>query len=708
MKFFPFVILIVSLFYTSAHATLIVDNKPLAWKTIFPEANTISEYTGEPATATVYHDKKVLGYLFHTIQIFPIPAYSGKPMDMLVGIDIKGDIVGIKVIEHHEPILLVGIPESTLTTFVDQYIGKRVDDHIKVGAGQQSDSINVDAISGATVTVMVMNRAIMSSARKVAIAKGIIAAPSVSTLSSATVRMNHDREIDWDALIEAGAIHRMLLNRGEVDDSFANTAAAEVDKAGWGEGRDTFIDLYYTYLNIPTIGKNLLGDAQYNHLMSELKPGEHAIALLANGIYSYRGSGFVRGGIFDRILLRQGDDEISFRDMDYLRLNDVYAQGMPTFSEKAVFIIRPTNTFDPTEEWNLELLVKRQTGPLDSVFSSFAGKYKIPDEYLLLPSRIVDENEPIWRAVWRERSFQIAILVAGLSVLTFIMMFQDWLVGFPRALVYLRNGFLLYTVFFIGWYLLGQLSIVNVFTFTTSITTHNFSWDTFLIDPTMFILWAFVAVILVMWGRGVYCGWLCPFGAIQTLVNELARKFKVPQFEFPQIIHDRLWGIKYLILMAMFGVSLESLATAERYAEIEPFKTAITLRFDRELPFVLYALGLIAISVFNSKFYCKYICPLGAALAVPAKLSLVNWLRRRRECGNPCQICAAECEIQAISSRGEIQINECHYCLDCQVTYWDEHRCPPLVKRNKQLNDAAARKREKGQTSAVETVIKKM
>lgn len=707
MKFFT-AVLILSLFYTSAHATQPVDNKPLAWRTIFPGADSVSDYTGEPATATVYREEKVLGYLFHTIQISPIPAYSGMPMDMLVGIDLKGEIVGITVIEHHEPILLVGIPESTLSTFVDQYIGKRVDDHIKVGAGQQSDSINVDAISGATVTVMVMNRAIMSSARKVAVAKGIIAAPSASALNAATVRMDHYIDTDWDALIEAGAIHRMLLSRGEVDKSFANTAAAEFDKAGWGEGGDTFIDLYYTYLNVPSIGKNLLGEAQYKQLMAELKPGEHAIALLANGIYSYRGSGFVRGGIFDRILLRQGDGEISFRDMDYLRLSDVYARGMPKLSEKAVFIIRSTNTFDPAAEWNLELLVKRQTSPLDSVFSSFAGKYKIPDEYLLLPSSIVDENEPIWRAVWRERSFQITVLVAGLVVLTFIMMFQDWLVGFPRALAYLRNGFLLYTVFFIGWYLLGQLSIVNVFTFTTAITTHNFSWDTFLIDPTMFILWAFVAVILVMWGRGVYCGWLCPFGAIQTLVNEVARRFKVPQLEFPQIIHDRLWGIKYLILMAMFAISLESLATAERYAEIEPFKTAITLRFDRELPFVLYALALIVISVFNSKFYCKYICPLGAALAVPAKLSLVNWLRRRRECGNPCQICAAECEIQAISSRGEIQINECHYCLDCQVTYWDEHRCPPLVKRNKQLSDAAERKLAKDQTSAVETIIKKM
>ena len=181
---------------------------------------------------------------------------------------------------------------------------------------------------------------------------------------------------------------------------------------------------------------------------------------------------------------------------------------------------------------------------------------------------------------------------------------------------------------------------------------------------------------------------------MQKLVKELARKLKVRQFLLPQTIHDRLWGVKYLIFLILFAMSLESLSNAERYAEIEPFKTAIILRFDRDLPFVLYALGLVVISIFNCKFYCKYICPLGAALGIPAKLSLVNWLRRRKECGHPCQTCAVECEIQAINDIGDIQINECHYCLDCQVTYWNDHKCPPLVERRKR-HERASRGKQK-------------
>ena len=674
------------------------------WRQWFPQADHLSEYEGEPRAATVYRGEVIQGYLFRSNDITPIPAYSGKPINQLIGFDTNGIIRGVKVLEHHEPILLVGIPESRLSEFTEQYTGKAVTDRLKVGAGTREGYVNVDAITGATVTVMVMNEVLLRSVREVALSRGVIQAKPEAAAAPARVRTELLDPADWKKLTGNGAIRRLHLTRGQVDQSFVGTEAEGIDTADADEQDDTFIDLYYAYLNAPTIGHNLLGEFQFNQLMAELKPGEHAIAVMANGIYSFKGSGYVRGGIFDRLLLTSKGAEISFRDLDFYRLSDVYAKGMPEFKEMGIFIIRESNAFDPGAPWRLELLVKRQTGPLDSVFSSFGAEYLIPEEYIERPEPPVaaepTEPEPIWVGVWRERTFQIAVLVAGLTLLTLIMALQDWLVRFPKLILYLRNGFLVYTLFFIGWYLLGQLSIVNVLTFTSSLIS-GFSWDTFLIDPTMFILWTFVAGSLLFWGRGVYCGWLCPFGALQKLVNELARKFKVRQFNLPQIIHDRLWGIKYIILMVLFGISLQSLGGAERYAEIEPFKTAITLRFDRDWPFVLYALGLVVVSAFNCKFYCKYLCPLGAALAVPAKLRLVDWLRRRRECGNPCQICANECEIQAISTTGEINANECHFCMDCQVIYWDQYKCPPLVDKRKR-REKAVRMHEKARQQEAE------
>lgn len=659
-------------------------------KEYFPQADNFTEFEGDPPAAKVFRGEKLIGYVFRTKPIAPIPAYSGKPIDMLVGLDLGGKIVGAKVIEHHEPILLVGIPESKLDDFTRQYRDKSIEDKLKVGAGTREGYVNIDAITGATVTVMVMNEVIMRASRKVAIAYGLIEAAKDVRRKRARVRKGHYKEADWEELTGNGAIRRMHLTRGEVDKSFIGTDAEGVDSASLDEADDTFIDLYYGYMNAPTIGRNLLGKSQYNWLMAELEPGEHAIAVMGKGIYSFKGSGYVRGGIFDRILVRQNDREISFRDLDHHRLSDVYTPGMPEMDEMAIFIIRDSHKFDPGSLWELELLVKRQTSPLESAFSSFSSTYEIPEDYIERPTPEALEGgeEPIWLSVWMEREFQIGVLVAGLLFLTAILALQDWLARSPKLLLYLRNGFLVYTLFFIGWYLLGQLSVVNVFAFTNSLFTQQFTWETFLIDPTMFILWVFVAASLLLWGRGVYCGWLCPFGALQKLINQIALKLKVPQYNLPQVVHDRLWGIKYIILLVLFGISLQSLANAERYAEIEPFKTAITLRFDREWPFILYAVGLLVISVFNCKFYCKYLCPLGAALAVPGKFRLTSWLRRRKECGKPCQICANECEIQAIHVTGEINMDECHYCMDCQMTYWNDHKCPPLIDRRRKRERA--------------------
>jgi len=296
-------------------------------------------------------------------------------------------------------------------------------------------------------------------------------------------------------------------------------------------------------------------------------------------------------------------------------------------------------------------------------------------------------EEPIWKAAWRGRTLEISLLAAGLGLLTLLMIFQDWLAQNPKRLHWLRTGFLVYTLVFIGWYALAQLSVVNVLVFTQAIM-HGFQWESFLIDPMLFILWSFVAMSLLLWGRGVYCGWLCPFGALQELAYRLGRRLGVRSIELPQMVHERLWALKYIILLGLFGVSLQSLATAERLIEVEPFKTAITMRFMREWGFVLYAGGLIVAGLFNRKFFCKYLCSLGAALTIGGKFRIFDWLRRHRECGRPCQICAVECEVQAIKKNGEINANECHYCLDCQVTYWESHKCPPMVERRKRREKA--------------------
>jgi len=657
------------------------------YKKLFPVADQFTEFTGEPLSMSVYKGEQHIGYIFRTRDIVSIPAYSGKPVDMLVGMDMQGLFTGAYVIEHHEPIMLVGLPEESLDVFAAQYKEKSVSDRIQVGSGKREGYENIDGITGATVTVMVMNQTLSRSARKLAESKKIIS-PASKQKTITEVKMNLYRPLNWEELTGEGSIRRLKLETSDVDNAFKGTEGEAV-KYIYCDEHDTevdcneFIDLYYAYLNQPSIGKNLLGEDQYNWLMSEIKPGDNAIALMANGMYSFRGNGFVRGGIFDRIQLHQQGKIITFRDKDYFRLSDVYAKGMPDFNEMAIFIVRQANELVPANVFQLELMVRRQTGPLKSVFTSFYADYELPvDYYTVTENQALDEDLPLWALLWEQRSVEVTILIIALFMLTTVLLFQDVVVKHPLFLKRFHIGFLIFTIVFIGYYGLAQLSVVNVLTFAQSLM-HEFNWQTFLMDPMIFVLWVFVAMSLLLWGRGPFCGWLCPFGAMQELINIVSRNLKIKQWEFPAAVHERLWALKYIILLVLFGVSLQSLAQAERLAEIEPFKTSITLHFAREWSYVFYAIALLLISIVNRKFYCKYLCPLGAAIAIPGKFHLFDWLLRRTECGQPCQVCANECEIRAIEKNGRINLNECHYCMDCQVTYFDNRKCPPLVKKRK-------------------------
>jgi polyferredoxin len=270
-----------------------------------------------------------------------------------------------------------------------------------------------------------------------------------------------------------------------------------------------------------------------------------------------------------------------------------------------------------------------------------------------------------------------------------ILIFQDWVTARGKLYRRIRIGYLLLTFVFLGLIANAQLSVVNVVTFVHALLS-GFRWELFLLDPLVFLLWSFVAVSTLFWGRGVFCGWLCPFGALQELLNEFSRRIGLKQINLPFGLHERLWMIKYVTFLGILAISLHSIMAAFGAAEIEPFKTAITLKFVRDWPFVIYAVTLLAAGLFIERFFCRYLCPLGAALAIPARMRMFEWLKRYRECGAECQVCARTCTVQAIHPLGQINPNECIYCLQCQANYLDSAVCQHIKKRLERRHPRAA------------------
>lgn len=657
---------------------------------IFPGADRFGEVVGSPPAAPVLRGTEQIGYVFLNTDFFPSIGYSGKPIDVLLSIDMAGVIRGARLVKHSEPIVLIGIPERKITAVIDGYIGFDIPALLS-GPGNHK----VDIVSGATVTIMVIDDGILRSSIKVARKFGL-----GGLRPAATASLGPKREIapdmrpveDWSGLADDGSVRRRVITVGDINRAFAESGDPEAAaRPEQGADEETFIDFNIALVSIPTIGRSLLGADEYANLQNRLEPGQSAILVMGRGRYSFKGSGYVRGGIFDRFQIIQGETSIRFRDKNHKRLRETTATGAPAFKEVGLFYIPRAAIFDPAKPWRLELLVSRATGPTSKAYLTFDLDYGAPDKYLAAPVQVAslpdaasagfDENGmPLWQKLWLAKTWQIGILLAAISLLTVAFFFQNTLTRYPRFAETSRIVFLVFTLFWIGFYANAQLSVVNVMTFFNAMRA-DFRWEYFLMEPLIFILWCSVAASLLFWGRGAYCGWLCPFGALQELMNKLAKAARIPQITVPWGVHERLWPLKYMLFLALFGIAVYSLTLAEQLAEIEPFKTAIVLKFDRPWPYLLFALAMLAPGLFIERFYCRYFCALGAALAIPGRLRMFDWLKRYKECGSPCQICANECMVQAIHPEGNINPNECLYCMHCQILYHHEHKCPVMIKK---------------------------
>ena len=244
----------------------------------------------------------------------------------------------------------------------------------------------------------------------------------------------------------------------------------------------------------------------------------------------------------------------------------------------------------------------------------------------------------------------------------------------------------MFTLVFVGWFAQGQLSIVNVTALVQALVAGR-GLGFFLYDPMTVVLWAFVAVTLVAWGRGTFCGWLCPFGALQELVGQATRRLGLRPLRVRAALDARLKRVKYVVLAAIVGLAAFG-ATAsswtDRAVEVEPFKTAITLVFVRSWPFVAWAAALVLLSAFVFKGFCRYLCPLGAGLAVLGRLRRFDWIARRAECGTPCQTCRHRCDYEAIAPDGRVDYDECFQCLECVAIHDSDERCAPLIQGRRQ------------------------
>jgi spermidine synthase len=168
-------------------------------------------------------------------------------------------------------------------------------------------------------------------------------------------------------------------------------------------------------------------------------------------------------------------------------------------------------------------------------------------------------------------------------------------------------------------------------------------------NPQRWLLIAFAAVTTVLLGP-VWCGYVCPFGALQELLGRLGRALGLRAYP-DRPVETRVRFLKYLLLAA---VLLAAWWTGEsRHAGFDPMQHVFAWRLAGWIA-AIAAVTLLASLVYY-RFWCRYFCPVGAFLNLGNKLALAQGLGPKRR--------IEHCDL-GVADEFDVDCIRCHRCVD--------------------------------------------
>lgn len=171
----------------------------------------------------------------------------------------------------------------------------------------------------------------------------------------------------------------------------------------------------------------------------------------------------------------------------------------------------------------------------------------------------------------------------------------------------------------------------------------------------------------ILLGR-FFCGWFCTFGAYNDLIYYLNKKIFKVKFEINPKIDAILKYTKYLVLVLIIAISwtigstiLKSTSPWDAFAQITDISTVISTFAIGFILLILITVG----SFFIERFFCRYLCPLGAIFTLISKISIFKINKPSSDCGK-CRACTNSCSMSLPLYNVEtVKGGECINCLKC-------------------------------------------
>ncbi|MEM9780977.1 MAG: 4Fe-4S binding protein [Pseudomonadota bacterium] len=641
------------------------------------------------------------GYVFETGPIAPLPGFSGAVINALVVIDLEGRFIDVRLLDHNEPIFVSGLGEAPFHAFFEQYRGHAIADSLVVGTpyGESeatSSLVYLDGVTKATASIRIAHESVLAATLAVARERmqGIASGPPASP------DMTYDEALDWDTLVRDGIVTHTTVTNAEVQAAFTGTEWEADDPEALEDPDAPYLDLWVVDVTPPAIARAVLDSDTQKDLarFAEVSGDDEFLLVIETARHGLVSEDFVRNTSPDRISAEQDGLPVALRDAD---LFVDFAAGVPSSWYDGVAMILRTDRrlgFDPSRPWTMEVMAAREHGMFQPTVgtTTLLAAQSTPERFFRRETP--PEPVPPWLEALRGRALDMGVL--GLLLMGAVGV----LAGTSRKLAAhawftpMRLAFLAVVVGFVGWWGQGQLSIVTVLgVMRAAVDGGSFAFLAY--DPFSLGVWAAAILGFVLWGRGLFCGWLCPYGALQEFAHHLGRRLGLPRIEPSERWEARLRPVKYVVLAVLLVLGLALPSAIDTAAEVEPFKTAITTGFQREWYYLAYALFWLLLGLVLFKGFCRFVCPLGAVMAIGGMIRQRDWIPRREACGSPCQLCKVRCSYGAIKANGRVAYDECFQCLDCVAIHDDPKTCVPLI--------IAARRKAAGQRRAAQAPVQR-
>ena len=111
-----------------------------------------------------------------------------------------------------------------------------------------------------------------------------------------------------------------------------------------------------------------------------------------------------------------------------------------------------------------------------------------------------------------------------------VLIFKDFLTRRRKLHTFIRISFLAWILVWLGWMAGGQVSIIHLAAFVQGLIDRQ-GFSSFLAEPAIVIIGLSALISAPIWGRALFCGWLCPFGALQELLNKFSIYIGIKQLK---------------------------------------------------------------------------------------------------------------------------------------------------------------------------------